>query len=145
MPRAGWRWTCSSPSLAADPAFKRRFIREARKAAKLDHPNIVPLYAVGELDGQLYTAARFVDGDDLRDARPPRGSAAARAGAVHPAAGGPRARRGPGRAASRTGALDDEAILVERHSDHVYVCDFGLGAPAARRRCRRSARCSRRC
>ena len=118
------------PELAADPAFKRRFVREARKAAKLDHPNIVPLYAVGELDGQLYTAARYVDGDDLRALVRREGPLApARAlfilqQAAH-ALDAARAAGIPHR------ALDAEAILVERHSDHVYVCDFGLGRRGA--------------
>src|ERR671925_122613 len=35
-------------------------------AASLDHPGILPLYAAGEADGQLYIATRFVDGIDLR-------------------------------------------------------------------------------
>src|SRR5688572_15746425 len=31
------------PRLASDPEFERRFIREARSSAKLDHPNVVPV------------------------------------------------------------------------------------------------------
>jgi serine/threonine protein kinase len=36
--------------LARDEAFRRRFIRESRAAAAVDHPNIVPIYDAGEAD-----------------------------------------------------------------------------------------------
>jgi curli biogenesis system outer membrane secretion channel CsgG/tRNA A-37 threonylcarbamoyl transferase component Bud32 len=45
--------------------FKQRFKREAETAAKLNHPNIVPIYEVGEHEGQLYFSMEFVDGSDL--------------------------------------------------------------------------------
>jgi hypothetical protein len=52
--------------LAADPEFRRRFIHESRGAASLDHPNILPVFDAGEVDGTLYIATRLVDGEDLR-------------------------------------------------------------------------------
>jgi serine/threonine protein kinase len=55
-----------APELANDDGFHERFLRESRLAASLDHPGILPLYAAGEADGQLYIATRFVDGVDLR-------------------------------------------------------------------------------
>jgi Protein kinase domain/Domain of unknown function (DUF4328) len=54
------------PALAGDPAFRRRFLREMRVAASIDHPNIVPIYRAGEEGGQLYIAMRYVDASDLR-------------------------------------------------------------------------------
>ncbi|CAN5331666.1 hypothetical protein BH20ACT24_BH20ACT24_21070 [soil metagenome] len=54
-----------APPLANDEAFRRRFVRESRMAAAIDHPNIVPIYEAGEADGALYIAMRFVDGTDL--------------------------------------------------------------------------------
>ena len=46
--------------------FRRRFLREPKLAAALDHPNVVPIYEAGEHEGRLYLAMRFVDGSDLR-------------------------------------------------------------------------------
>lgn len=45
--------------------FLERFQREARVAAGLDHPSIVPVFAVGESDGRHYFAMRFIDGCSL--------------------------------------------------------------------------------
>ncbi|MEL6105320.1 MAG: serine/threonine-protein kinase [Planctomycetota bacterium] len=43
----------------------RRFQIEAEAAAKLDHPGIVPVYDIGEHDGQPFFAMKFIDGDSL--------------------------------------------------------------------------------
>ena len=50
---------------AGDPHFQERFQREAQLTASIDHPHVIPVYAAGEIDGQLYLATRFVDGTDL--------------------------------------------------------------------------------
>jgi serine/threonine protein kinase len=52
--------------LSADDEFRRRFVRESRSAASLDHPNILPVFDAGEIDGILYIATRLVDARDLR-------------------------------------------------------------------------------
>jgi serine/threonine-protein kinase len=52
--------------LSADDEFRRRFMRESRSAASLDHPNILPVFDAGEIDGILYIATRLVDARDLR-------------------------------------------------------------------------------
>jgi serine/threonine-protein kinase len=54
-----------APERAADPSFHARFERETRLAAALDHPNVIPVYEAGELDGQLYLVMRWVEGGDL--------------------------------------------------------------------------------
>ncbi len=52
--------------IAADPIMAKRFAREARSAARVDHPSVVAIYAVGELDdGRPYIAMQLVDGRPL--------------------------------------------------------------------------------
>ncbi|MBM4035674.1 MAG: DUF1080 domain-containing protein, partial [Planctomycetes bacterium] len=53
--------------LAENEAFVQRFLREARSAAKLRHPNIVQAYDVGQAEGYYYFAMEFVDGETLSD------------------------------------------------------------------------------
>ncbi|MDQ3956074.1 MAG: protein kinase [Actinomycetota bacterium] len=55
-----------SESLSEDDAFRRRFIRESKLAASMDHPNIIPIYEAGEHEGLLYISMRYVDGSDLK-------------------------------------------------------------------------------
>ena len=115
-----------SDELAADADFRARFERESRLAASIDHPNIVPLYEAGEIDGAAYLAMRYVEGVDL--------ATRLREGPIEPA----EAAAILGQVA---GALDaaHERGLVHRdvkpgnvllgrtaHGDHAYLTDFGL-------------------
>ncbi len=54
-----------SPGLASDAEFRVRFEREARMAARLEHPAIVAIHATGAVDGSLYIAMRLADGIDF--------------------------------------------------------------------------------
>src|SRR5438094_451142 len=49
-----------------DVEFQERFVRESKLAASLDHPNVLPIYDAGEVDGVIYLAMRYVEGGDLR-------------------------------------------------------------------------------
>ncbi|MGD6978251.1 MULTISPECIES: serine/threonine-protein kinase [Citricoccus] len=55
-----------APELSADHEFARRFERESRLVASMDHPNILPVYGTGEWSGLLYVAMHHVRGTDLR-------------------------------------------------------------------------------
>jgi tRNA A-37 threonylcarbamoyl transferase component Bud32/streptogramin lyase len=116
-----------SPDLAEDDIFRRRFLRESQLAASLDHPNVVPVYEAGEVEGLLYIAMRFVDGTDLR-------TVLRREGALG-------ADRSLAVAAQVAGALDaaHERGLIHRDvkpsnvlvtgrpgHEHCYLADFGL-------------------
>src|SRR6266571_6504571 len=67
-----------APGLAADEAFRHRFIRESRSAAAVDHPHIVPVFEAGEANGVLFLAMRYVPGGDV-------GTLARRLGPMPPA------------------------------------------------------------
>ena len=51
---------------ARDKDYVERFRREARAAAKLNHPNIVQVYEVGSVDSVFYIAQELIDGGNLR-------------------------------------------------------------------------------
>ena len=115
------------PELAQDARFRERFLREAQIAAALDEPHVVPTLAVGEDDGMLYLAMRFVDGLDLREILK-------REGPLSP-------ERAVDLIGQVAGALDAAHALGLVHRDvkpgnvlvastdageHAYLCDFGL-------------------
>ena len=54
------------PDLAADATFVSRFRREARSAARLSHPNVVPVFDQGEDGGQVFLAMEYVEGRTAR-------------------------------------------------------------------------------
>jgi serine/threonine-protein kinase len=54
------------PALAEDEEFVRRFIREARSAARLSHPNVVSVFDQGEDGGHVFLAMEYVEGRTLR-------------------------------------------------------------------------------
>jgi serine/threonine-protein kinase len=112
-----------APELAGDPSFRDRFLHESRLAASIDHAGILPVYAAGEVDGELYLANRFVDGTDLRSlldggALPPE-RAVALSGQVADALD----------AAHERGLVHRDVkpgnVLVDG-ADHCYLADFGL-------------------
>ncbi len=116
--------------LAHDESFRERFTWESQRAAGLDHPNVIPIYDAGEIDGGdadglLYIAMRYVDGSDLRSLLKREG------------------RLGVGRTlymieqvASALDAAHDRDlihrdvkpsnILIAEPSEHVYLTDFGV-------------------
>jgi len=118
-----------APDLLDDEAFRARFIRESQMAAAIDHPNIIPIYEAGEIEGAYFLAMRYVEGTDLETRL--------RSGPLEP-------REAVQLLAQVASALDaaNEAGLVHRdvkpanvliasgkgveRADHAYLTDFGL-------------------
>src|SRR3954462_6637256 len=69
------------PPEKADPALRERFLREARLAAKLSHPNIIPIHSVEEVSGYVFYVMAYIDGQTLTDRIRERGPLAGSEGA----------------------------------------------------------------
>ena len=118
-----------APELAADPDFRERFQRESLLVASIDHPNVIPIYEAGELDGTLYLIMRWVDGTDLRTLLTTSGrvSPGRAIELVRPVASALAATH-------RRGLVHRDIkpanILIargdEEDDDHVYLTDFGI-------------------
>ena len=116
-----------APDVALDPAFQERFKHEARLAASIDHPHIVPVYEAGEIDGQLYLVMRWVDGVDLRaliDSGPPLEPArvARLVAQVASALGAGHAKRLLHRDVKPANIL----VATVDDEEHAYLTDFGI-------------------
>src|SRR4051812_15079052 len=118
------------PEYMRDESFRERFEREARLAASLEHPNIVPVTDAGEFEGELWIAMRFVDGTDLREVLHQQG-------ALNPI----RAVSILGRVANaldtahaaglvhrdvKPGNILIEPPSAKQQDEHIYLTDFGL-------------------
>ncbi len=115
------------PGLGDDDDFAQRFVREARAAARLNHPHVVGVYDQGDDDGTVFLAMEYVPGHTLRDVirkespmSPLRAlallepvvsalAAAHRAGLIH-----------------RDVKPENVLIADEAHGGGVKVADFGL-------------------
>src|SRR5579872_3662527 len=56
-----------APFLASEPAVVARFLREARSASRIHHPNIVRMRVAAQEDGLYFTIMDFVDGQNLSE------------------------------------------------------------------------------
>jgi serine/threonine protein kinase len=114
------------PAHLTEPSGVRdRFLREARTAAKLSHPNIVPVYRADEKDGVVFFVMRHVDGESLAERLAARGpmpplEAARMLEQVANALDYAHARGVIHR------DIKPENILLERGSDAAVVTDFGI-------------------
>jgi serine/threonine-protein kinase len=69
-------------TLQENPQALKNFMREAKSAARLNHPNIVTIFDTGEQDGVYYIAMEYVDGSTLKEIVQARGKVSA-SGVVH--------------------------------------------------------------
>src|ERR1700729_1333304 len=119
-----------APGLAADEAFRKRFIRESRAAAAVDDPHIIPVYAAGESEGVLFIAMRLVRGGDVlslidRTGPLPPGRAAEIISQVASALDAAHTRGLVHRDVKPANMLLEASQAADR-PDHVYLSDFGL-------------------
>jgi serine/threonine protein kinase len=56
-----------APHLVVSEEHRQRFLREAKTAASLDHPNICMIHEVGEADGRVFLAMGFIEGREVKD------------------------------------------------------------------------------
>jgi serine/threonine-protein kinase len=61
--RVALKWML--PELAADQGAVQRFVREAQAAGRIDHPNVVDIYDVGEHDGSTFLVMEYLHGETL--------------------------------------------------------------------------------
>lgn len=124
-----------SSKAVSDASFRDRFIRESRVASSIDHPNIIPIYSAGEVDGMAYIAMRFVEGSDLK-------ALIEQKGALSPA----RAMAIVGQVANALDAAHAQGLVHrdvkpanimivpgqhDGEGEHVYLTDFGLTKQAS--------------
>jgi DNA-binding beta-propeller fold protein YncE len=119
-----------SPALASDDAFRRRFIRESRAAAAVDHPHIIPVFEAGEAGEILFIAMRLVRGGDVgslvRRLGPlPADRTAEIISQTASALDAAHARGLVHRDVKPSNMLLDQSQEIDR-PDHVYLSDFGL-------------------
>jgi serine/threonine protein kinase/WD40 repeat protein len=119
-------------ALATDEAFRLRFIAEARAAALVDDPHIIPVYDADEAGGVLFIAMRFVGGGDLRRLVEREGglSPARAVEFISPVASALDAAHAAGLVHRDVKPAN---ILVDRRTgrpDHVYLSDFGIAKAA---------------
>jgi len=111
--------------LGDDEAFAARFVREARAAARLTHPNVVSVYDQGEDDGTVFLAMEYVPGHTLRDTvaaespMPPRKALAV----MEPVLG---ALASAHRAGLVHRDVKPENVLISSDGRQIKVADFGL-------------------
>ncbi|MES2125566.1 MAG: serine/threonine-protein kinase [Gemmatimonadota bacterium] len=115
------------PALAANPSLRDRFLREARTAAQLSHPHIVPIHAVESQADLVFFVMTYVQGETLGERLRARGAL--------PMAEALRVMQEVGWAIAHAHArgvihrdIKPDNILLEEGSDRAVVTDFGIAA-----------------
>jgi len=118
------------PDRAKQPSLRERFLREARVAAKLSHPNIIPIHSVEDLGSFVYYVMAYIDGETLAQRVRTRGPL--------PSSEGTRVLREVAWALAYAHGqglvhrdVKPDNILLESSSGRVLVADFGIAAAVA--------------
>jgi predicted Ser/Thr protein kinase len=113
------------PDRARDASSRERFLREARTAAKLSHPHVIPIHAVEEAGAFVFFVMTYVDGETL-------GARLRREGALKPLEAARVLREVAWALAYAHGQgvihrdVKPDNILLERGSGRALVADFGI-------------------
>jgi predicted Ser/Thr protein kinase len=115
------------PDKAADATLRARFLREARLAAKLSHPNIIPIHSVEDTGEFVFYVMAFIDGETLAQRVRSRGPL--------PTSEGTRVLREVAWALAHAHGqglihrdVKPDNILLEASTNRVLVADFGIAA-----------------
>jgi predicted Ser/Thr protein kinase len=118
------------PALAARPELRRRFLAEARTAAKLSQPNIVPIHAVEEIRDLVFFVMSYIEGETLGERLRTRGplTPADAARLLQEVAWALAYAHGRG-VVHRDVKPDN--IMIERATSRSFVMDFGIAGTTA--------------
>ena len=114
-----------APELGGGSDFRERFIRESQTVASIDHPNIIPIYDAGDLEGLVYIAMRYIKGPDLQQLLESAGSLE-----PHQALGILEQAAGALDAAHTYEIIHRDVkpanVMIEDGSGRIYLMDFGI-------------------
>jgi tRNA A-37 threonylcarbamoyl transferase component Bud32 len=123
-----------APELAEDERFRERFLRESQLAASLDHPNVVPVYDAGEVEGLLYIAMRYVPGTDMKQLLRLEGALGSDRALALVAQIGNALDAAHERGLVHRDVKPSNVLLTGRRGEeHCYLADFGLSTSASDR------------
>jgi len=116
-----------APHVATAPEFRARFEQESLLAAQIEHPNVIPVYEVGEHEGSVFLVTRFVEGVDLGQLLRQSGRLEPRAAAaiVVQIAAALDAAHAKG-LVHRDVKPGNVLVSGKPGSEHVYLTDFGI-------------------
>jgi serine/threonine-protein kinase len=116
------------PAFTQDPTFLARFQREAKVVARLEHPNIVPVYDFAEHEGKPYLVMKYIPGETLK-ARMARGPVAVREGLRMVEAVGAALGYAHGQGVLHRDLKPSNVLLASDGA--IYLADFGLARIAS--------------